>query len=513
MVKIQKEGLLKPTLQITALSFLGITLNFVSQLIIAYYFGATSERDAYFAAIVIPTYLVAILSGSIGFIFLPKVVELRNISEQNTRKFINTILGSSTFILLILIISGIFFSKTILSLTAPGFDSKMIAYTGNLLRILLFTSLFSILTNLIGYLYQIKQNFVLPAIAPLINIPISILFVVIFNSKIGIMSLAIGTLIGSITAFLIVLPILRTKEFRFSFDIDIFDSNFISMLKVSLPLLVGGILFRSAPVFERMIASGLPEGSISILGYSNQLLTVLITMATSGIVVSFFPSMSDAWTKDIALFNQYFNKSIQIIILLTVPIAFSFVFFGDTFIKVLLERGAFSSKDTIAVSKALAYLTPAFIVLSLGGIIAKVFYISKRTLDFTIIATFELLSYLLLIYFLSRRYGYLGIAMGTSISYSVFILIYYFYATAFIIKKHQYKLVIIDISKIISVSLLSFSLGYLLFIATKNHFHEYISVAFSLFFAFISYILLLIKFKNKEIIILINKIYNYDRRN
>jgi len=513
MVKIQKGGLLKPTLQITALSFAGIVLSFISQLIIAYFFGATSERDAYFAAIVIPTYLVAILSGSIGFIFLPKVIELRNISGQSARMFINNILGSTTIGLLILIILGIFFSKSILNLTAPGFDSKMLAYTGNLLRILLFTSLFSVLTNLIGYLYQIKQKFIRPALAPLIIIPISILFVVILNSKIGIMSLAIGTLIGSITSFLFVIPILFTKEFRFSFHIDISDYHFVSMMKVSLPLLVGGIVFRSAPVFERMIASGLPEGSISILGYSNQLLTVLITIATSGIVVSFFPSMSDAWTKDINLFIQYFNKSIRIILLLTVPIALSFVLFGDTFIKILLERGAFSSKDTIAVSKTFAYLTPAFIVLSLGGIIAKVFYISKRTLDFTIIASFELLSYLLLIYILSPRYGYLGIAMGTSIAYSVFILIYYFYATAFIIKKYQYKLLFIDIIKIISISLLSFSLGYLLFISTENHFHEYISIVFSLLFAFITYILLLIKFKNIEIITLLNKLFNYDRRN
>lgn len=506
MVKIQKGGLLKPTVQITALSFAGIVSSFISQLIIAYFFGATSERDAYFAAIVIPTYLVAILSGSIGSIFLPKVIELRNISGQSARMFINNILGSTTLGLLILIILGIFFSKSILNLTAPGFDSKMIAYTGNLLRILLFTSLFSVLTNLIGYLYQIKQKFIRPSLAPLIIIPISILFVVVLNSKIGIMSLAIGTLIGSITSFLFVIPILFTKEFRFSFHIDISNYHFVSMMKVSLPLLVGGIVFRSAPVFERMIASGLPEGSISILGYSNQLLTVLITIATSGIVVSFFPSMSDAWTKDINLFIQYFDKSVRIILLLTVPIAFSFILFGDIFIKILLEHGAFSSKDAMAVSKTFVYMTPAFIVLSLGGIIAKVFYISKRTLDITIIASFELLSYLLLIYFLSRRYGYLGIAMGTSVAYSVFFLIYYFYATAFILKKHQYKLVIIDILKIISISLLSFSLGDLLFIATKNHFHEYISVALSLLFSFISNILLLIKLKNIEIITLLKKL-------
>jgi len=502
----KKPGLLKPTIQITALSFAGIILSFISQLIIAYYFGANSERDAYFAAIVIPTYLSAIITGSIGFIFLPKVIELRNISGQNARKFINTILGSTTLCLLLLISFGIFFSESILNLTAPGFDSNMIAYTGSLFRILLFSSIFSVLTNLISYLYQIKQKFIRSALAPLINILISILLVVILNSKIGIMSLAIGTLIGSVVSFLFVLPILFTKEFRFSFHFDIFDTHFISLLKVSFPLLLGGLIFRSAPVLERMIASKLPLGSISILGYSGQLINILSTIAISGIVISFFPSMSDAWTKDMTLFNQYFNKGIRSILLLTIPIALSFVLFGETFIKILLERGAFTPKDTIAVSKTFNFMTPAFIMLCLGGITSKVFYISKRTLDLTIISSLELISYLLLSYFLSRHFGYLGIAMGTSIAYSIFMLIYYFYATTYILKEYNYTLILIDVAKITLISLFSFSFSFLIFITIKNYANEYISVGISLLFAVTLYLILLIKFKNIEMITIINKL-------
>jgi putative peptidoglycan lipid II flippase len=254
-----------------------------------------------------------------------------------------------------------------------------------------------------------------------------------------------------------------------------------------------------------MIASNLKAGSISILGYSGQLINILTTIATSGIVISFFPSMSDAWTKDITLFTQYFNKSIRSILLLTIPIALSFVLFGDTFIKILLERGAFTHKETIAVSETFAVMTPAFIMLCLGGITSKVFYISKRTLDLTIIGLLELLSYLLLSYFLSRQYGYIGIAIGTSIAYSLFMLIYFFYSTTFIIKGYNYKLIISDLSKTISISLFSFGSGYLLFITIRNHTQEYIAVAFSLLFALTFYFLLLVKFKNIEIINLINK--------
>lgn len=501
-----KKGLLKPTIQITLLSFVGIIFSFLSQLVIAYYFGITTERDAYFAAIVVPTYLGTIFTGSIGFVFLPQIIELRNNNFKESNKLINTVLVSTTLVLLILIFLGIYFSESILRVTALGFDDEKIIYTQKLFRILLLSSLFLVLTNLVSYLYQIKQRFIRPALAPLIIVPISILFVVTLNSEIGIMSLALGSLVGSVISLLIVLPILFTKEFSFNLRINMLDENFISIIKISIPLFLGGILFRSAPVFERMIASGLPPGSISILGYSGQLITTLATVATSGIIISFFPSMSDSWTKDINLFNQYLNKGIRSILILTIPIAFSFILFGDTFVEIIFQRGAFTQKDTLAVSETFSLMTPAFIMLCLGGITSKIYYISKRTLDLTIISSFELLSYFLLSYFLSQYFGYKGIAIGTSIAYSVFMLVYFFYATFFIIRDYNYKLIVFDVLKITSIAIFSFGICYLSFIVIENYINKYSSIAFSLLIAFILYLQLLFKFKNTELISLIKKI-------
>jgi putative peptidoglycan lipid II flippase len=500
------KDLLKPTIKITILSFCGILLSFISQLLVAYYFGTSSGRDAYFSAIVLPTYFVAILTGSIGFVFLPKVIELKNINEDSARKFINTVLVATTLVMVVLIFLGLLFSESILKITAPGFNAEMIVYTQNLFRILLFSSMFFVLTNLISYLYQIKKKFVRTALAPLISIPIGIFFIIILNSHIGIMSLAIGTLLGSIISLLMVLPILFTKEFRFDFHIDVFDSNFFSTIKLCVPLLLGGIVFRSAPVFERMIASELESGSISILGYSAQLISTLSTIATSGIVISFFPSMSEAWIKDTNLFNQYFNKGILIILLLIIPIAFSFVLYGDVFIQILLERGAFTHQDTLALSETFALMTPALVMLCLGGITSKIYYISKRTLDLTIISSFELVSYLSLTYFLSRYYGYIGIAIGTSLAYSLFMLVYFFYGTIFILKKYNHKMIFIESLKIILISVFSFIFSYLFYTVVSDEINKYWALIFSLLIAFILYLFLLYKFKNLEIISFVQKL-------
>ena len=70
-----QRGLLKSTLQITIFSILGILVSFVTQMIIAANFGATIERDAYFAAVVVPTYITTVLLGSLTVTFIPIFIE------------------------------------------------------------------------------------------------------------------------------------------------------------------------------------------------------------------------------------------------------------------------------------------------------------------------------------------------------------------------------------------------------------------------------------------------------
>ena len=97
---INNNRLTKPTLQITLFSIISILIGFGSQMIIAYYFGTKFERDAYFVAIIIPTYIVSIFIGSFGIIFLPKVVEISSRKDHDSlSEFI-----SSTFMLLMTIL-------------------------------------------------------------------------------------------------------------------------------------------------------------------------------------------------------------------------------------------------------------------------------------------------------------------------------------------------------------------------------------------------------------------------
>src|SRR5205814_2109780 len=62
---------------VTSLTLVQLLLQFALQLFLAKYFGAGGDMDAYVAALAPPVALATILSGSLGYVLVPIVVERR----------------------------------------------------------------------------------------------------------------------------------------------------------------------------------------------------------------------------------------------------------------------------------------------------------------------------------------------------------------------------------------------------------------------------------------------------
>lgn len=413
----ESKSIIKPTIHITILSFVGIILNFITQLVIAYYFGTTPERDAYFAAMVLPTYLSSILVGSLGVMFLPTYVDIK--TRKNTQQanvFFTQTLVLSIFISLIIIIIFSVFADNILSLTAPGFRDEQLSLTSNLLIIHLPTILIQIVTNIVGSVLQVQHRFIIPALNPVFTALISLFFVTVFSRFWGIMSLAYGVLIGNVIVVIIQLIWVR-RSIPLRSSINCRSEEINKLLKVSAPLLITGIFYRLTGVFERGIGSTLPEGSISYLGYANQIMLILATITTSGIVTTIYPLLATAWSeKDNERLQTLFSRGVCVILLLTLPISIFFIFWGSPVIQILFERGAFTHESTIAVSSTFSIMTGAFMASCLGGIISRFFYFSHKTVTFSSINIIEILTYITCAFFLSKTLSYIGLSLALSIS-------------------------------------------------------------------------------------------------
>jgi putative peptidoglycan lipid II flippase len=425
IVSEKSNMLLKPTIQVTGLTIVSIVLNFVTQVAVAYFFGASLERDAYFTALVFPTYISAVITGSIGFIFLPIYVNIKNDEGvQEAESFFRTAISFSALGCLTIVLAGMILSDKLVAFIAPGFVGNQFQLTSRLLTILMPTIIFQVLTNIAASIMQIRNRFVLPALTPIATALVTLVTVLFFSKMTGIESLAYGSLAGTCISFLMIACFLG-KSLLSSFTFKQVNLRHLSrLIRTSAPLLLTGIFFRLTGVFERGIASKLSPGSISYLGYANQIMMILATITSSGLAVTIYPLLSKAWTeKNTECLYYYFKKSIRTIFLITLPISIIFIFWGDILVTLVFERGEFNHQTSIAVYRIFCIMVFAFISNCLGNIIVKIFYLSGKTFIASLSELLGLIFYIVPAFLLSKWYGYIGMAVATSIGASLSILL------------------------------------------------------------------------------------------
>src|SRR3972149_10987819 len=150
--------------------FLSRILGSARDAVIAYQHGATPETDAFFAAFTIPDFLNYLLAGgalSITFIpiFARTLAEGREAEGHRSFSTIATIMGAA---MLFFVILGEFLAERLIPLIAPGFPPDQIAIAARLTRIVLPAQIFFYLGGLLMAVQYARNQFFLPATAPLI---------------------------------------------------------------------------------------------------------------------------------------------------------------------------------------------------------------------------------------------------------------------------------------------------------------------------------------------------------
>ena len=88
---------------VTLLTLVQLLLQFATQLVLARYFGAAGEMDAYVAALALPVVIATILSGSLGYVLVPAIADrLAAGSERDAAKVASQV-GVYLFVLSLLI--------------------------------------------------------------------------------------------------------------------------------------------------------------------------------------------------------------------------------------------------------------------------------------------------------------------------------------------------------------------------------------------------------------------------
>ena len=456
------SSLTKSTITITILNALGTAFAFFSNVVIAGVFGAGLQMDIYLAATTLPFFIISIIGGSLNITFIPVFAEYRSNNDSNIWKVVSSILNLNILFTIILAVIVIIEASPIMHLLAPGFSNEKIEMATILLRWQILIIILAVINELMASIYYSNQRFVVPLLNKIISPSITIIYVLLFHSSMNIKSLVFATITGMlIQTLLLSLRFKKYTNFKYYFDFDYKNPGVIKVFKLMIPLIGGMLFYKIIPLFDRFLASKLPEGNISHLGYSFKIYSQLPAIISAGISLSLFPFLADLASKnDLEGIRNSMSKGIRIMFFISIPFVFIFVLYGYYIIDLIFDRGAFTSYDSLMTSKALTFYILALPMAVMGDIIGKGYYIFQDTITPVIIGIFETFIYFVLAYVFFPKYGFLSMPIAYAIYFNFSCI------NAFVVRKklggNGGKTIIISFLKHLLSAIIVFGIIFLL---------------------------------------------------
>lgn len=399
-------------------------LGYIKDMILAKYFGATGLSDVFFVAFRIPNLLRELFAeGSMSSAVVPVLKESQvKYGVEETKKIVKSLFTFILFVVGLITIFGIILSPQIVKFIAPGFieNPEKFNITVLLTRIMFPFLLFISLAALTMGALNTNNTFFIPALAPcFLNISI-IIFTTVFSSFFlnPIIAVAVGVTVGGLLQWLVQLPEFYKSGFKLGFTAlhPALKKIFLLIIPTTLAMAVNQInIFVST-----IIASFLPDGSITYLYYSMRLIQLPIGVFGVAVGMAVLPTLS----QHVAEGNRDklatdFTFSLKLLFFLTVPSTLGLIMLKEPIVNTLFQRGIFDLKATLNTAQALLFYSIGIIGTVGARTITAAFYSLQDTKTPVICATAGMVTNICLSFILMETMKHNGLALAYSMAATV----------------------------------------------------------------------------------------------
>lgn len=405
------------TLLIFFFNLLSRLLGLVREQVIAYQFGVSAVTDAYLVAFTLPNVLFTILTGALATVVVPVFNEyaVKGRRDEAWQLF------SSVFNLVLAVLLGVTvigggLAPFLVKLLAPKLAPGVLALAADLARIMFPVLVFSGLATLFTGLLNANNIFGITAFSGSVNNLVIIAAAMTLGEIMGIHGLAWGTTAGMAAAALVQLPALRWAGFRYRPTA--FDWRHPGVRKVFylvLPVAIAISINQIYIIIDRFLASGLPEGSIAALNFSNKLIQLPVNLFVLALGTAVFPSL----TRWVAEGRQRetldaVRRALRLVFLVAVPSAVGLIVLRYPIVRLLFERGAFDERATGMTATAVLFYSVGLAAFAANVILTRGFYAFQDTRTPVRLTLVAVLANLILSLILMRPLLHGGLALANS---------------------------------------------------------------------------------------------------
>jgi putative peptidoglycan lipid II flippase len=397
------------------LSVLGTLLGLGRDLLLAAFFGATGDTDAFLVAWTVPeTAAPLLIEGAMAFLMVP--VFSRAIERgEGARSVVAGTLAKTTLVLAVLAGVTLLAAPVLVGVLAPGLADPGLAVTST--RVVSITVLMFGLAGYLSAALRASHVFAAPAAIYLAyNLGI-ITVIVALRHQLGIVSAALGVAVGSVLMVAMQLP---TYLRHVGLPSRLSLRGSVVTLGAFLPIAVF-TLTRQAQVFvERFFGSSLEPGTISQLNYAQKVAQVPMVLVLVLTVVT-FPALARsiaAGDRDQARRRIETDlRAASTLILLAVAYL---VAFAPVVVEVLFQRGEFTAADTAGTAAILRVYVLGLLGHTVVGVLARPFFSGARPTWYPAAAIgVGLLTTAVIAGAATGPWGAIGIAAGNAVGITV----------------------------------------------------------------------------------------------
>ena len=391
-----------------------MALRIVQLMLIARFFGTSNATDAYMVAMWTPMLVWSLGDTVLVSALVPYLVSLGVKKGKEAAKESAGGVLSRTFLLsLFFALLVLAFAPYLVRLFAPGFAHEHRVLTTRLVRVLTPAIFLSGLTSFLSSLSYAARKFLAPAVAALIPSLAIILFLLLFVDRWSIYSVVAGFSSGLAVQLTILIVALLKHGLLPRFHWKGLDKN-RGVLRRLAPRFGHNLLSQAISVVDRLFASTLAVGSISILAYSFQVARLTPMVIESALGKTLMPLLSKIVAEGkLNNIREFIPRYVGLITFIMAPIALILIYFRIPVIHILYQRGNFTSDATMLTAHTFIFYMLAVTSQSVRMVFGGVFAATGDTLTPFAIGILSFLLNIPLNYFFSRQWDLAGIAIAT----------------------------------------------------------------------------------------------------
>jgi putative peptidoglycan lipid II flippase len=425
-------------------------LGLLRETVAARFFGAGAIWSAFTVAFTIPNLFRKLFGeGALSSAFIPLYAQAhRRGPGHEPNAFANASVNLLALILLALSLIG----EAVLCglLLIPGLRDDYVL-TIKLTMVMLPYVLLVCSTALLSGILQVHHRFAAPAATSIISNVCLIIAILIsarfvdLGTRAGqttaVWWLSIAVLVSGLLQVAMLMPSLGRAGFRFEPVLHVWTPQVREMLRMTLPVAMSLVVLQISVLLDKGISLTLAgdagqshfellgatirypmaTGAAARLTWAQFLYQFPLGVFAISLATAMFPRLSsDAADADLTRFRSVLRQGIEAALLIGLPASAGLIIVRYPAVRLMFERGAFTSYDTVLVARSTAFYAAAIWAFSLQQILNRAYYALRDPITPLVWAVVNLaLNLLVELPLIWTGLGEAGMAAGTMVAFGV----------------------------------------------------------------------------------------------